>query len=96
MILNNNNYQIISTNQIECVMKRLFYLLSFLLLSVGMTFAQTTRVTGKVISSEDGEPVVGATIVVKGTTTGTITNYDGQFTLDVPSSAKTLVVSTSV
>ena len=77
----------------ECVMKRLFYLFSFLLLSVGMTFAQTTRVTGKVISSEDGEPVVGATIVVKGTTTGTITNYDGQFTLDVPSSAKTLVVS---
>lgn len=74
-------------------MKRLFYLLSFLLISVGMTFAQTTRVTGTITSSEDGEPVVGASIVVKGTTTGTITNYDGKFTLDVPSSAKTLVIS---
>lgn len=58
-----------------------------------MTFAQTTRVTGTITSSEDGEPVVGASIVVKGTTTGTITNYDGKFTLDVPSSAKTLVIS---
>src|SRR5574344_1083965 len=74
-------------------MKRLLYLLSFLFLTVGMTIAQTTRVTGTVTSSEDGEPVVGATIVVKGTTTGTITNYDGQFSLDIPSGAKTLVVS---
>ncbi|MBT1301231.1 carboxypeptidase-like regulatory domain-containing protein, partial [Phocaeicola dorei] len=43
---------------------------------------------------EDGLPVVGASILVKGTTVGTVTDMDGKFTLsNVPSSAKTLVVS---
>ena len=49
--------------------------------------------TGTVISAEDNEPIIGASIVVKGTTIGTVTDFDGAFSLDVPSSAKTLVVS---
>ncbi|MDH6304480.1 TonB-linked SusC/RagA family outer membrane protein [Parabacteroides sp. PF5-5] len=73
--------------------KRLTYLLLCLIASIGMITAQTTRITGKVISSEDNEPVIGASIVVKGTTIGTVTDYDGAFTLDVPSNAKTLVAS---
>lgn len=58
-----------------------------------MANAQTTKVTGTVISAEDNEPIIGASIVVKGTTIGTVTDFDGAFSLDVPSSAKTLVIS---
>ncbi|MFT0163050.1 carboxypeptidase-like regulatory domain-containing protein, partial [Bacteroides thetaiotaomicron] len=43
---------------------------------------------------EDGQPVVGASVLVKGTTQGTITDIDGNFNLaNVPSSAKTLQIS---
>jgi TonB-linked SusC/RagA family outer membrane protein len=55
--------------------------------------AQTSRISGSVISAEDNEPVIGASIVVKGTTTGTITAFDGTFSLDVPAGARTLVIS---
>ena len=74
-------------------MKRLTFLLFCLLLGIGMANAQTTKVTGTVISAEDNEPIIGASIVVKGTTIGTVTDFNGAFSLDVPSSAKTLVVS---
>ena len=74
-------------------MKRLTFLLFCLLIGIGLAHAQTTNVTGTVISTEDNEPVIGASIVVKGTTIGTVTDMDGAFTLSVPSSAKTLVIS---
>ena len=51
-----------------------------------------TRVTGKVVD-ENGEPVIGASILVKGTTIGTVTDIDGNFTLTVPAEGKTLVIS---
>ena len=64
------------------------------MVGIGLVTAQITKVTGTVISEEDGLPVVGASILVKGTTVGTVTDMDGKFTLsNVPSSAKTLVVS---
>ena len=47
-----------------------------LVLSTGMALAQTT-VTGKVISQEDGEPVIGASVRIVGTKTGTATDVDG-------------------
>lgn len=74
-------------------MKRMTYLLLCFLVSIGTVFAQTRSVEGVVLSAEDREPVIGASIVVKGTTTGTITNVDGAFSLNVPGSATTLVVS---
>ena len=55
--------------------------------------AQTTQVTGTVISMEDNMPVIGASIVVKGTTTGTVTDMDGNFTLEVPSDAHFIQIS---
>ena len=56
--------------------------------------AQTQKVTGVVLSEEDGQPVIGASVLVKGTGIGVITGVDGDFTLsNVPSSATTLVVS---
>lgn len=72
--------------------KKLTSVLLFLAMSVGVVSAQTSKVTGKVIG-EDGEPVIGASIIVKGTTVGTVTDFDGNFTLDVPSDGKQLVVS---
>ena len=61
--------------------------------SVGLATAQTKKVTGQVISAEDNQPVIGAAIVVKGTTIGTITDFDGKFSLDVPNDAKSVMVS---
>ena len=58
-----------------------------LFLSIGMALAQT-QVSGTVTSSEDGSPVVGASIKVAGTNTGTATDIDGNFSLNVPAGAK--------
>lgn len=74
-------------------MKRLTYLLLCLFIGVAFATAQTTKVTGTVISADDDEPVIGASIVVAGTTIGTVTDYDGVFTLNVPDNAKTLIIS---
>ncbi|MDR2809055.1 MAG: SusC/RagA family TonB-linked outer membrane protein [Tannerellaceae bacterium] len=68
-------------------------LLLCLFAGIGLATAQTTKVTGSVISSEDREPVIGASIVVKGTSVGTITDLDGNFSLDVPAGARILVFS---
>ena len=74
--------------------RKLMLLLACLFVGIGLVTAQVTKVTGTVISEEDGLPVVGASILVKGTTVGTVTDMDGKFTLsNVPSSAKTLLVS---
>ena len=58
-----------------------------LFLSLGMALAQT-RVTGTVVSAEDGEPVIGASIKVLGTNTGTVTDADGKFQLNVAKGAE--------
>jgi len=74
--------------------RKLMLLMACLFIGIGLVNAQISKVTGTVISEEDGLPVVGASIVVKGTTTGTVTDMDGKFTLtNVPSSAKTLMIS---
>ncbi len=66
---------------------------SFVLLSASVLQAQTMQITGTVTSASDGQPVIGASVVVKGTTLGTATDVDGKYTLNVPSSATTLVFS---
>ena len=73
-------------------MKRVL-LLAMLSLVTCLAFAQTRKVTGKVISAEDGSPVPGAGVIVNGTTQGTVTGVDGTFSLNVPTTAKTLIVS---
>ncbi|MDH6344064.1 TonB-linked SusC/RagA family outer membrane protein [Parabacteroides sp. PFB2-12] len=74
------------------MMKKLTYLLLCLVMGIGITNAQTSSVTGTVTSAEDGEPVIGATVQVKGTNTGTITDSDGKFSI-VASTGATLVIS---
>lgn len=74
--------------------KRVLFLLACLSGWASMTLAQVSRVTGTVLSEEENEPIVGASVLVKGTTVGCITDATGQFVIDhVPADAKTLVVS---
>ena len=74
--------------------RKLMLLLACLFVGISLVTAQTQKITGVVISEEDGQPVVGASVLVKGTTQGTITDVDGNFNLaNVPSSAKTLQIS---
>ena len=59
--------------------------------TASVTQSQTLKVSGQVVDQE-GEPLIGATVKVKGTGTGVATDFDGNFQLDVPANA-TLVVS---
>lgn len=77
----------------RCIKSNLFKVLMLavaLILSIDV-FAQTT-VNGLVIDN-NREPVIGASVLVKGTTTGTATDFDGRFTLKVPEGNSILVIS---
>lgn len=56
-------------------------------------FAQTKNVTGKVISSEDGQSLPGVNVVVEGTAKGTVTDVNGQFALELKDTESTIVFS---
>ena len=74
-------------------MKRLSMILMSLFLLVGGVVAQTT-VKGTVVTYEDNEPIIGASIQVVGASNiGTITDVNGQFTLQVPAGKKTLKIT---
>lgn len=71
--------------------RKLVLLLVYLLVGIGILTAQTSQVTGMVKSSEDGLPIIGATVLIQGTSQGTVTDADGKFVItNVPSSAKTI------
>ena len=75
-------------------MKRVLFLLTYICLGIGMATAQVSKVTGKVYSEADGEPVIGASVLVEGTSLGASTDIEGNFTIEnVPASATTLRVS---
>ena len=65
-------------------------LMALFLMGIGAAMAQT-QVQGTIVD-EQGEAVIGASVLVKGTSTGTVTNLDGQFTLSAPANG-TLVIS---
>ena len=70
--------------------KRLMMFLVGLFLSLGTALAQT-EISGTVVSTDDGQPVVGASILVSGTQTGTVTDVDGKFRLSAPAGVKLIV-----
>ncbi len=73
---------------------RKFLLFGFLcLLQVGLVQAQERTVTGKVTSAEDGNPLPGVNVVVKGTASGTVTDVAGEYKVNVPAGGATLVFS---
>ena len=74
------------------MIKKLVLFFACLFLYIGQASAQT-NITGTVVNSEDGEPVVGATVKVVGTNTGAVTDIDGRFSLSVPSGRSQLEIS---
>src|SRR5512133_1858937 len=74
-------------------MKKILMFFSLLLLTGSLVMAQTVQIMGTVTSSEDGLPIPGVTISVKGTTLGILTAADGKYILSVPENNKTLVFS---
>ena len=72
--------------------QRLILSLVCLMASIGLTFAQTS-VKGIVVSADDNEPIIGASVLIKGSSKGVTTDFDGNFQITVPADANTLVVS---
>ncbi len=72
--------------------KRLTMFLAALFLCVGSVLAQT-KVNGTVVSQDDGQPVVGASVLVVGTQVGAVTNANGQFSLTCPAGKNTLRIT---
>jgi len=63
------------------------------LLATSMAWAQERSVSGKVTSAEDGSGLPGVNVVVKGTTNGTVTDAEGNYRINVPSTGGSLVFS---
>ena len=72
-------------------MKKLSLLVVMVFCALGMSFAQRT-VTGTV-ADDTGEPLIGANILVKGTSVGTVTDFDGNYSIDVPEGSNIIVIS---
>lgn len=72
-------------------MKRLLLMLCLSMVSIGAIMAQ--RAISGTITDGDGEPLIGANVIVSGTTIGAVTDFDGRYQLEVPSDATTLSVS---
>jgi len=73
-------------------MRKLSVVLLSLFLGIIWASAQT-KITGTIISAEDNQPVIGATVLVKGTSIGTASDADGKFSITLPSPGGKLVVS---
>ena len=69
-------------------MKKLTMIFSLMFLLVGFSYGQ--RVVKGTVVDTDGVPLIGANVLVQGTTVGTITDFDGSFSLNVPSDNNTL------
>ena len=67
-------------------MRKLTLLLCALLAGISLAVAQTS-ISGTVLSAENDEPVIGASILVKGANASTITDTDGKFTIKIPAGA---------
>ncbi len=78
--------------QPQPLMKKLVLLLAFIVTAI-VTYAQTKTITGKITDATTKEPMIGATVVAKGTKIGTATDADGKFKLDVPAETKTLTIT---
>ena len=76
-------------------MKKILQLFALVgvLFSSSLLYAQDRTVSGNVTSSDDGSPIPGANVLIKGTTNGTVTDIDGNYKLTVPSGEVTIVIS---
>jgi len=70
----------------------LLFIATVFMCSISM-LAQTKTITGKVTDADDGAPIPGAAVMVKGTSIGTVTNAEGVYSLQVPSDAQSIMVT---
>ncbi|WP_431215641.1 carboxypeptidase-like regulatory domain-containing protein [Puia sp. P3] len=73
-------------------MRKLLLLAGSMLLLSASLLAQNRTITGKILDPE-GKPIPNATVLVKGSKTGTSSQTDGSFSITIPSATKTLVIS---
>lgn len=74
--------------------KILLVLLALSVFAMNYAMAQSRKITGRVVGSDDGQPLPGVSVRVKGSTTGITTGVDGTFTINnAPANAQTLTVS---
>lgn len=74
-------------------MKKLLSILMLLLAITAATVAQSRVITGKVTSADDGSGLPGVNVVLRGTTTGTVTDFKGEYSLNIPRQNGVLVFS---
>ncbi|WP_214070841.1 TonB-dependent receptor [Mucilaginibacter sp. dw_454] len=75
-------------------MRKLLLILFICLFTSGAVLAQNGRVvTGKLLDAQTKEPLIGASVIIKGTTNGTTTSLDGTFKIRVPEGSQVLVLS---
>lgn len=72
---------------------RMLFSFVLILLIGHCSFAQESIITGTVVDSENNQPLPGASIVVKGTSIGMVSDFDGNFSIKVPSNESVLVIS---
>ena len=73
--------------------QRSFLLVALLLMGCLQLLAQTRTIKGVVTDAQNGEALIGATVIVEGDKSGTVTDFDGNFSLQVPSSARKVKIS---
>ena len=74
-------------------MKRFIFLLSFLSLVGINLLGQGVQITGNVVSADDATPLPGVSVVVRGTTIGAVTDFEGNYSITVPGSSAVLMFS---
>ncbi len=83
------NFFSLKTKWMKTNLRKIIFSIIFILLASSM-YAQELTVKGTVVDEADGLSIPGATVLVKGTTNGTITDIDGNYSLSVPSATDTL------
>ena len=73
--------------------KRSILLVALFLMGCLQLLAQSRMIQGEVTDAQNGEPLIGATVMVEGEKSGTVTDFDGNFKLQVTSSAKKVKIS---
>ena len=85
-------YLTLITKKREFMKKRLTMFLAVMFLCMGTALAQT-KVSGTVLSQEDGQPIIGAAVKVVGTSTGMLTDVNGRFNITLPAGKNQLEIS---
>jgi len=77
-------------------MRKLLFLTSLFLCLTSISWAQSRKLTGHVVASENGSNLSGASVTIKGTSKGVVTNAEGKFSIDISSKGISVVVINSI